>query len=242
MHSKKWEETLATSTSHFLRPPVVYKINQIINLKHNLINMEERKLNEKESLELIAQMIQNSKKNLQVGRGNQFILWGWLGAITSLAVMGMLMWTKNPAWNWLWFAIPVIGWPTMMWQMKKEKKPVVTFTDKVLKAVWMSIGSIGMLGTFLMAIYAKNMMLMLPGVSILIAIGVFITGAILDDRALKTRTFGALLLIMMASCHIVFMQDDFYWYYITFSLGFIVMLVMPGYHLNKEAKKHVQRT
>ena len=204
--------------------------------------MEERKLNEKESLELIAQMIQNSKKNLQVGRGNQFILWGWLGAITSLVVMGMLMWTKNPAWNWLWFAIPVIGWPTMMWQMKKEKKPVVTFTDKVLKAVWMSIGSIGMLGTFLMAIYAKNMMLMLPGVSILIAIGVFITGAILDDRALKTRTFGALLLIMMASCHIVFMQDDFYWYYITFSLGFIVMLVMPGYHLNKEVKKHVQGT
>ena len=46
--------------------------------------MEERKLNEKESLELIAQMIQNSKKNLQVGRGNQFILWGWIGAITSL--------------------------------------------------------------------------------------------------------------------------------------------------------------
>ena len=204
--------------------------------------MEERKLNEKESLELIAQMIQNSKKNLQVGRGNQFILWGWLGAITSLVVMGMLMWTKNPAWNWLWFAIPVIGWPTMMWQLKKEEKPVVTFTDKVLKAVWMSIGSIGMLGTFLMAIYAKNMMLMLPGVSILIAIGVFITGAILDDRALKTRTFGALILIMMASCHIVFMQDDFYWYYITFSLGFIVMLVIPGYHLNKEAKKHVQRT
>jgi hypothetical protein len=204
--------------------------------------MEERKLNEKESLELIAQMIQNSKKNLQVGRGNQFILWGWLGAITSLAVMAMLMWTKNPMWNWLWFAIPVIGWPVMMWQLKKEEKPVVTFTDKVLKSVWMSIGSIGMLGTSLMAIYAKNMMLMLPGVSILIAIGVFITGAILDDRALKTRTFGALLLIMMASCHIVFMQDDFYWYYITFSLGFIVMLVMPGYHLNKEAKKHVQGT
>ena len=150
------------------------------------------------------------------------------------------MWTKNPMWNWLWFAIPVIGWPVMLRQMKKEEKPVVTFTDKVLKAVWMSIGSIGMLGTFLMAIYAKNMMLMLPGVSILIAIGVFITGAILDDRVLKTRTFGALLLIMMASCHIVFMQDGFYWYYITFSLGFIVMLVMPGYHLNKEAKKHVQ--
>ena len=203
--------------------------------------MEERKLNEKESLELIAQMIQNSKKNLQVGRGNQFILWGWLGAITSLIVMGMLMLTNNPMWNWLWFAIPIIGWPVMMWQMKKETKPVVTFTDKVLKSVWISIGGIGMTGLLLLAFYAKNMMLMLPGACILMAIGVFITGAIFDDRSLQIRTFSALLLIMMASCHIVFMKDDFYWYYITFSLGFIVMLVMPGYHLNKEAKKHVQR-
>ena len=204
--------------------------------------MEERKLNEKESLELIAQMIQNSKKNLQVGRGNQFILWGWLGAITSLAVMSMLMLTNNPMWNWLWFVIPIIGWPLMMWQMKKEEKPVVTFTDKVLKTVWISIGGIGMTGLLLLAIYAKNMMLMLPGACILMAIGVFITGAILDDRALKIRTFSALFLIMMASCHIVFMKDDFYWYYITFSLGFIVMLVMPGYHLNKEAKKDAKRT
>ena len=202
--------------------------------------MEERKLNEKESLELITQMIQNSKKNLQVGRGNQFILWGWLGAITSLAVMGMLMWTKNPMWNWLWFAIPVIGWPVMMWQLKKAEKPVVTFTDKVLKAVWMSIGSVGMAGIFLMAIYAKNMMLMLPGACILMAIGVFITGTVLNDRKTKTSASSTLFVIMMASCHIVFMKDHFMWYYIVFSLGFIGMLVVPGYHLNKEAKKHVQ--
>ena len=115
--------------------------------------MKERKLNEKESLELIAQMIQNSKKNLQVGRGNQFILWGWVGAITSIAVMGMLMLTNNPMWNWLWFAIPAIGWPLMMWQMKKEEKPVITFTDKVLKSVWLSIGVIGMTGLLLMGFY-----------------------------------------------------------------------------------------
>ena len=204
--------------------------------------MEERKLNEKESLELITQMIQNSKKNLQVGRGNQFILWGWVGAITSLAVMGMLMLTNNPMWNWLWFAIPVIGWPLMMWQMRKEEKPVITFTDKVLKSVWLSIGAIGMTGLLLMGLYAKNMMLMLPGACILIAIGVFITATILDNRTLRIRTFSSLLLMMMASCHIVFMKDDLLWYHTTFALGFIVMLAMPGYYLNKEAKKDVQRT
>ena len=206
--------------------------------------MEERKLNEKESLELITQMIQNSKKNLQVGRGNQFILWGWLGAITSLAVMFMLMWTKNPTWNWLWFAIPVIGWPVMMWQLKKAEKPVITFTDKVLKAVWMSIGSVGMAGIFLMAIYAKNMMLMLPGVCLLMAIGVFITGAVLNDRTLKIYAFSALCIVMAASSYIATGNDNTILLldYIVFSLGFIWMLVIPGYHLNKEAKKHVQGT
>ena len=50
--------------------------------------MEERKLNEKESLELIAQMIQNSKKNLQVGRGNQFILLGMAGCYYLLGRNG----------------------------------------------------------------------------------------------------------------------------------------------------------
>ena len=205
--------------------------------------MEERKLNEKESLELIAQMIQNSKKNLQVGRGNQFILWGWLGAITSLAVMAMLMWTNNPMWNWLWFAIPVIGWPVMMWQMKKEEKPVVTFTDKVLKAVWMSIGGIGMLGVFLMSAHADNMMLMLPGVCLLMAIGVFITGATLNDRMLKVYALSGLCVVMGASSYIAIGKDDAIWWldHIAFALGFIQMLIIPGYHLNKEAKKHVQR-
>ena len=130
----------------------------------------------------------------------------------------------------------------MMWQLKKAEKPVVTFTDKVLKAVWMSIGSVGMAGIFLMAIYAKNMMLMLPGACILMAIGVFITGVVLDDPKTKTSAWSTLFVIMMASCHIVFMKDHFMRYYIIFSLGFIGMLIVPGYHLNKEAKKHVQGT
>lgn len=32
--------------------------------------MEERLLNEKESLELITQMINSSKKNMEIGQGN----------------------------------------------------------------------------------------------------------------------------------------------------------------------------
>jgi hypothetical protein len=35
--------------------------------------MEEKKINEKESLELISQMIQSTKEYIEVGNGNQFL-------------------------------------------------------------------------------------------------------------------------------------------------------------------------
>ena len=202
--------------------------------------MEERKLNEKESLELIAQMIQNSKKNLQVGSGNQFILWGWLGAITSLAVMSMLMWTKNPMWNWLWFAIPVIGWPVMMWQMQKERNRVVTFTDKVMIATWKTIGSIGIFSILLMAYIAHNSQLIIPGTILLVGVGSAITGSVLDNKRIQSWvscTFGFAIIV---SLRIAFDGTNPIWNHITFFIAFMGMLVIPGYILNKEAKRHVQ--
>lgn len=202
--------------------------------------MEERKLNEKESLELIAQMIQNSKKNLQVGSGNQFILWGWLGAITSLAVMAMLMWTKNPAWNWLWFSIPVIGWPVMMWQIMKEEKPVVTFTDKVMIATWKAIGTIGIFSILLMAYIAHNSQLIIPGTILLVGVGSAITGSVLDNKRIQSWVSCTFGFTMIVSLRIAFDATNPIWNHITFFIAFMGMLVIPGYILNKEAKKHVQ--
>lgn len=83
--------------------------------------MEDRKLNEKESLELITQMIRNSKKNLRVGSGNMLLLWGYLCAVTAIIVYIFVLVTENQAWNWLWFLIPAVGYPVMYWQKKKEE-------------------------------------------------------------------------------------------------------------------------
>ena len=44
--------------------------------------MEEKKLNEKESLELITQMIRQSRRNMVVGSGNRFLLYGYFGRDT----------------------------------------------------------------------------------------------------------------------------------------------------------------
>ena len=172
---------------------------------------------------------QGSRVSMRVARG----------AITSLVVMGMLMWTKNPAWNWLWFAIPVIGWPTMMWQMKKEEKPVITFIDKVMKAVWTTIGSIGMLSILLMAYVAHNTHLIIPCTILLIGIGSAISGAVLDNKRIQSWASGTFGFVMIVSLRIAFDETNPIWNHIIFSIAFIGLLVIPGYILNKEAKKHV---
>ena len=43
--------------------------------------MEDKKLNEKESLELITQMIQNTRRNLDTGSGNMFLVWGYVSVL-----------------------------------------------------------------------------------------------------------------------------------------------------------------
>ena len=57
--------------------------------------MEEKKISEQESLELITRMINQTKKDLSVGNGDSFLMWGYLSAAISLAVIVMLLATND---------------------------------------------------------------------------------------------------------------------------------------------------
>ena len=62
--------------------------------------MEERKLNEKESLELIAQMIQNTKNRLETNCGMPFLFWGYTTLFVSLLVWFLVVTTGNYYWQY----------------------------------------------------------------------------------------------------------------------------------------------
>ena len=72
--------------------------------------MEEKTLNEKESLEIITRMIQETKNKLEVGDGNMLLLWGYVSVCTAILVYALLLWVQTPQVNWLWFLIPLIGY------------------------------------------------------------------------------------------------------------------------------------
>lgn len=198
--------------------------------------MEEKKLNEKESLELITQMIQNSKKNLQLGDGNIFLLWGYLSSITALVVFALVKISGDPIWNIIWFAIPAIGWPVMYLQKKKEAKPVLTYTDKTLTSLWAIIGQYGIGISILCCMYYDALPLLPSLILILCSMSVALSAKIIDDKFM-TNCSGAGLGIGVVSLSQVFNAAIYDMQYVGFAVAMFIMMVLPGHHLNKEAKR-----
>ena len=60
--------------------------------------MEEKKLSEQESLELISQMIRSTRKNMEVGSGNQFLYWGYFTAALSVLLFLLVYYTGDARW------------------------------------------------------------------------------------------------------------------------------------------------
>ena len=93
--------------------------------------MEDRKLNEKESLELITQMIRNTRRNLDAGSGNMFLLWGYVCVLLTLVVWAGVGLTQNSAWMWGFWGIPVVGYLLSYIFVRRKGKPVSLYIDKV---------------------------------------------------------------------------------------------------------------
>lgn len=194
--------------------------------------MEDKILNEKESLELISRMIKNSKKNLQAGSGNMLLLWGYLCAVTSIVIYVLFTLTGSPAWNWLWLVMLAAGIAVDMRQ-KKNVKPVSTYLDKVLAAVWQTVGGLGTAAAFVLCVQWGQMMLMLPSILIIFALGVCITGNILEDKWMRNAG------IFCFALGIGTLAQPSMWIspYIIFAVCFVLMMIIPGHRLNREAKR-----
>lgn len=62
--------------------------------------MEDKKLTEQESLELITTMIRRTRERY-IGDGNIMLMWGYLSVAVAALVWIMLAVTGHQAWNYL---------------------------------------------------------------------------------------------------------------------------------------------
>ncbi|RHJ93463.1 hypothetical protein [Parabacteroides bouchesdurhonensis] len=204
--------------------------------------MEEKQLNEKESLELIAQMINSSKRNMKVGSGNKLLYWGYFTAILSIALFSLVSLTHNLMWSWGWMLMFAV-WPIISYKQKKQPPMVVTYTDKVISQVWQVMGcmfvitfiTIGIIEVFIAE--HIDFIQMLPLSLLYAGLGVSITGIIVQERwMIYTPLVAFVIAIYMLTLLTLDGKVTILWY-LYFGLSFVIMMIIPGHIVNHKAKK-----
>lgn len=210
--------------------------------------MEERKLNEKESLELIAQMITNTRSRMQTNNGNIYLLWGYTSVAIALLIYIIGFFSTHPSWNFLWFLIWIIGGTSTGHVLKDEKKAPKGYTDKITEGLWSIVGYCAIVATilclyFMLAKGADCWALMMVFGLFVIGFASSMQGVILKEQSLMAgggigMFFGAFI----TCCLIAGIPLENSWTTPLFILTFIFMMIMPGHIINRKAKKDAQRT
>ena len=192
--------------------------------------MEDRILNEKESLALISQMIQNTKKNVKQNAGMPALLWGYTTIITSLLVY--LGWTLiNQPWvMYGWFLIPVFGGVGSLYLSKREKPALTkTYLDRVVKYIWIILGIV-CFGTSVVAfIYTFPILFF---VSILMAAAITLTGCVADYKVYVH--YGTVGIVLSFLCLVIRGPEQI----LVFAGIFVIMMIIPSHLLNADLKKY----
>lgn len=104
--------------------------------------MEQNKeMTAQESLNLISETMNNSRREIVRNSGKYFVLWGILLTVFSLLVYFLWKTTGKVAWNNLWFALPLIGYPLSRWAKNKEKDSrAENFISRINGGIWGTFG------------------------------------------------------------------------------------------------------
>lgn len=104
--------------------------------------MEQNKeMTAQQSLQLIAETFNKSRKGILRNSAKYFMLWGVLLTVTSLAIYLLWHCTGKPQWNFLWFAMPLLGYPLAAVLGKYNVAVPQNEVSKMLSGVWTVFGA-----------------------------------------------------------------------------------------------------
>lgn len=193
--------------------------------------MEERKLTEKESLELISQMIRNTQTKMEEIDGITFLFWGYLTVFTTMLVWSLLMLTNNYQYQWLWFILPVGGFlfVSLLHRKQKRKARASTYIDRVVSYIWLVLGITGFSLSMISIFTYKFPILFI--IILIMGIGTTLTGLVTRFKPLVySGIFGQLASVVLLFVGWKTQMP-------IFAVVFIFMMIIPGHMLYNAARK-----
>ena len=205
--------------------------------------MEDKKMTEKESLELITAMI-NRTRERYVGDGNIMLMWGYLSVAVAALVWIMLLVTHNQAWNWLWFLIGIIGGNATRIMDKKQrvKSGVKSYSDKLTSQIWTIVGCSAFVATLFCLGFSLFMgydawKMMFAFALIIVPMAEMAQGIVIKEKSLVIGgAIGLACGIFIVCCIAAGVPLYINMILPIFIVAFICMMIIPGHIINNKAK------
>ena len=102
---------------------------------------QNREMTAEESLSLITETLNSSRKEITRRSARYYLLWGTLLMVLSLIIYFLWKQTDSAAWNCLWFAMPVIGWIVeRALRHRGEQNNVQNDVSRITGGIWVAFG------------------------------------------------------------------------------------------------------
>lgn len=191
--------------------------------------METNELTPEKSLQIINEAIEKSRKDFEKNSGSPMIIWGSVVLIFSIVVLLLLKMTGNLSWNFLWFGIPVLGWPLSSLLLKgKCKDGGKSFISNTIGQVWITYGIFATVLSVVFAFMAPQFTGYITAV--LLGFSAVMTGLILKNGYITAGGFitglGCTVALFFANNEII---------PLFFAIASILNLIVPGIMMNKRA-------
>ena len=121
------------------------------------IKMEQNnELSAQRSFDLINETLEGNRRSILRNNGKYFLFWGCLLTFMSLLVYVLWKTTGKAQWNFLWFAMPVVGYPVASFLKKRNSVPVpANVVSRMLSGTWATFGIFACLVAAVSLIYVS---------------------------------------------------------------------------------------
>ena len=194
--------------------------------------MENFEMTPEKSLKIIGEAISRSRKDFEKSAGTPLIIWGAIVMVHSIAIWILMKNTGDIRWNYLWFGIPVTGYPIAHILLRGKKHEAGnSFISKTLGHIWITYG---IFATVLAATFA---FIATPHIgfigfltAVLLGFATAMTGNILKNNLITAGGF-----ITGIGCTIALFYIDKYDASLLFAIAAFVDLLIPGIAMNRKA-------
>lgn len=207
--------------------------------------MEERRITEAESVEIITSMISRTKDRLVKGSGNILLMWGYLIVTVAALIWVLLVTTNNPIVNWLWFLIWITGGiaTPIMAKRKRMETGAISYTDRLTSNIWSVVGFAAIASVFFCLGFLfvggkDSWSMMFAFALIIVPMAEIMQGLVIKENSLIAGGGIGLLIGLFTMCcisaHVALMAT---WFMPLFIIAFAAMMIVPGHILNSKAKR-----